>query len=119
MLISVHNLFLYSQDYNQNDYLDDNDPTYLFISDKQGNNFRQLSSGNYSIKSWSAVKGATKIILQAQRDDNNDKKFDQNDNTIPLIVDVTTGKVAQETFRQNYIDSLKSILPKIWKTKSK
>jgi hypothetical protein len=45
-----------SQDYNQNGYLDDNDPTYLFISDKQGNNFRRLSPDNVSVQ---VLKAAT------------------------------------------------------------
>jgi hypothetical protein len=108
-----------TKDYNQNDYLDNNDPTYLFISDKQGNNFRQLSPENYNIKSWTVVEGTTKIILQAQRDDNNDKKFDENDKTIPMIVDVASGKFAQETFNQNYMDSLKSVMTKIWKAERK
>ncbi|HSZ85036.1 MAG TPA: hypothetical protein VK787_03350 [Puia sp.] len=108
-----------AKDYNQNNYLDDNDPTYLFISDKQGNNFKQLSPEDYNIKSWTVVKGTTKIILQAQKDNNNDKKFDAADKVVPMMVDVTSGKIAQETFNQNYIDSLKSIMTKVWKTERK
>ena len=45
--------------------------------------------------------------MQAQKDNNNDKRFNQIDSTIPLLVDITTGKFAQETFNQNYLEALK------------
>jgi len=104
-----------SKDFNQNNYLDIDDPTYLYVSDKKGNNFKQLTPDNYNITSWDVVKGTSKIILQAQKDSNGDKKFDGNDEVIPLIVDVNTGKLATETFNQNYIDSLKQVLTNTWK----
>ena len=61
------------------------------------------------------MKGTSKIILQAQKDSNGDKKLDGNDEVIPLIVDVNTGKLATETFNQNYVDSLKQVLTNTWK----
>jgi hypothetical protein len=108
-----------SHDFNQNKYLDSDDPTYLYVSDKQGNNFRQLSPDNYNITSWEVVTGTSKIILQAQKDNNGDKKFDQNDQMVPLIVDVMAGKFAIETFSQAYIDSLKNVLSNTWKADKK
>ncbi|MEO6229279.1 MAG: hypothetical protein ABJB11_10925 [Ferruginibacter sp.] len=119
--IYKNNIFydVVSSDFNQNKYLDIDDPTYLYVSDKQGNNFRQLSTDNYNVISWEVVTGTSKIILQAQKDNNSDKKFDQNDQVIPLVVDVSTGKIATETFSQNYIDSLKSKLSNIWKVDKK
>ena len=108
-----------SKDLNQNNYLDVDDPTYLYVSDKQGNNFRQLSPDNYNITSWNVVKGTSKIILQVQKDNNGDKRFDQNDELIPFIVDVNTGKLATETFNNTYIDSLKKVLTNTWKTNRK
>ena len=104
-----------SNDFNQNKILDSEDPTYLYVSDKQGNNFRQLSPDNYNIISWDVVYGTSKVILQAQKDNNGDKKFDQKDQVIPLIVDIATGKVAKETFNQPYIDSLSNVLTNTWK----
>ncbi len=119
--IYKNNIFynVVSSDFNQNKYLDNDDPTYLYVSDKLGNDFRQLSPDNYNVTSWEVVTGTSKIILQAQKDNNNDKKFDQNDQVIPLVVDVSTGKVATETFSQTYIDSLKSILSNTWKVDKK
>ena len=119
--IFKNNIFydVVSKDFNQNNFLDDADPTYLYVSDKEGNYFRSLSPENYNIISWEVVKGTSKIILQGQKDVNGDKKFDQNDPVIPLIVDITTKQLASEIFNQNYIDSLKSILTKTWQAEKK
>ena len=119
--IYENNIFydVVSKDFNQNNYLDVDDPTYLYVSDKKGNNFRQLSPDNYNITSWDVVKGTSKIILQAQKDNNGDKKFDGNDEIIPLIVDVNSEKLATETFNQAYIDSLKKVLTNTWKNDNK
>lgn len=104
-----------SKDYNLNNKLDQDDPSYLYISDKKGESFRQVSPDDCNIISWDVVKGTSKIIMQGKKDDNGDKKFDENDSIIPLVVDLTRMKPAVETFNNNYIDSLKRILITIWK----
>jgi hypothetical protein len=104
-----------SKDYNLNNQLDQFDPNYIFVSDKEGNSFRQISPEDYNISSWDVVKGTSKIIMQGQKDANGDKKFDANDTTIPLIVDLTTMKPAVETFNSSYIDTVKEKLVTIWK----
>ncbi len=104
-----------SKDYNLNKQLDQDDPGYLYVSDKEGNNFRQISPEDYNITSWTVVKGTSKIIMQAQKDENGDKKFDTNDRAIPLVADLTLMKPAFETFNNNYIDTLKGKLVTIWK----
>ncbi len=108
-----------SKDFNQNNLLDDADPTYLCVSDKQGFNFRPLSPDNFNIVSWEVIKGTTKIILQGQKDANGDKKIDSNDPLIPLMVDISTGQLASEVFNKAYIDSLQSILTSTWQVEKK
>ena len=104
-----------ANDYNANKQIDGNDPTYLFVSNRDGTNFRQISPDSCNINSWEVVKGTTKIIMQGQKDNNGDKVFNETDATIPLVVDINSGKTATETFKQNFIDSLKLRLVKIWK----
>lgn len=104
-----------AKDYNANNQLDENDPTYLFVSNRDGTNFRQISPDNYNISSWEVVKGTTKIIMQGQKDDNGDKVFSEGDATVPLVIDVNDERPAVETFKQNFIDSLKQKLVSIWK----
>jgi hypothetical protein len=101
-------------DFNNNKVLDADDPTYLYISDKSGNNFRQLSPENYDITSWQILANSTKIVLQARKDSNGDRRFDQNDEQIPLIVDISKDKFATEIFSKFYLDSIKHQLSKIW-----
>ncbi len=105
-----------SNDYNSNKQLDQNDPNYLYVSDKEGKGFRQISPADYHIISWNLVKGTSKIIMQGQKDVNGDKLFDAKDATIPLIVDLALMKPAVETFNSNYIDSLQQKLVSIWKS---
>ncbi len=104
-----------SKDYNLDDRLDNGDPVYLYLSDKEGNGFRQISPDGYNIYSWEIVSGTSKIIMQGQRDENGDKKFDLMDNAIPLMADVTLMKPASEIFDKVYIDSLKQKLVSLWK----
>ncbi|MDX2279796.1 MAG: hypothetical protein NW218_09420 [Saprospiraceae bacterium] len=104
-----------ANDYNANNQLDENDPTYLFVSNKDGTNFRQISPDSCNIDSWEVVKGTTKVIMQGQKDHNEDKVFDEKDATIPFVVDINSGKMAAEAFKQNFIDSLNLRLVKIWK----
>jgi hypothetical protein len=104
-----------ANDYNANQQIDENDPTYLFVSNRDGTNFRQISPDNCNINSWEVVKGTTKVIMQGQKDHNGDKVFNEKDATIPFVVDLNSGKTANETFKQNFLDSLNLILVKIWK----
>ena len=104
-----------SKDYDENKQLDENDPTYLFVSNRDGTNFRQISPDNYNIISWGIVTGSSKIIVQAQKDNNGDKVFNQEDETVPLFVDVRSNNIAVETFKNSFIDSLKNRLVNIWK----
>ena len=104
-----------AKDYNANKQLDEDDPTYLFISNRDGTNFRQISPDNFNIVSWEVVKGTTKIIMQARRDNNSDQVFDEHDTLVPLVADINSGKPAVETFKQTFIDSLKQHFVTIWK----
>jgi hypothetical protein len=102
-----------------NNQLDQDDPSYLFVSDREGNNFRQISPEDYQISSWYEVKGTSKIIMQGQKDTNGDKKFDANDPTTPLVIDLALTKPVAETFSGPYIDTLKQKLVTIWKPAKK
>jgi hypothetical protein len=104
-----------ARDYNSNKKLEQDDPTYLFVSNREGINFRQISPDNYNISSWEVVKGTTKVIMQGQKDDNGDKIFNELDAIVPLVVDINSPKPAVETFKQNFVDSLKRKLITIWK----
>jgi hypothetical protein len=104
-----------ASDFNRNNQLDKNDPTYLFISNRDGTNFRQISPNDYNINSWEVVKGTSKIIMQGQKSDSSDKVLSENSVAIPFIVDVNSQGPAVETFTKNFIDTLQQGLVRIWK----
>lgn len=66
-----------SSDFNKDGKLDYYDPKYLFISDKQGNNFKQISPDNKNVLNWQLVEKTGIILFNTVTDKNNDKAFDE------------------------------------------
>jgi len=104
-----------SSDYNGNKILDDADPAGLFVSKRDGTDFRLVSPVTYNILSWQTIKGSSKLILQGQKDDNGDKKFDRQDATVPLVVELNSTVQATPVFTSTFEDSLKQKMISIWK----
>ena len=102
-------------DYNQDKILNDADPKYLFVSDKMGNNFRQISPSNYEFVSWDNVPFNNKIILTVRKDSNNDKKFDLEDETSTFEIELEKGTEAKEIFANEFKNKLKIMFDKEWK----
>jgi hypothetical protein len=104
-----------SADYDSNKILDQNDPGYIYVSARDGKNFRQVSPEGYHIDSWHEIKGTSKIIMTGRKDGNRDKKFNENDSPVPLVVDLNSNTQATEAFKPEFVDSLKKKLVTIWK----
>src|SRR5215467_8711279 len=68
-----------TDDYNHDGRLSSEDPQYLFVSDKEGNHFRQISPSNYSVEEWKYIKPINKVIMTAKRDSDHNMKFDDRD----------------------------------------
>ncbi|MGV4413894.1 hypothetical protein [Chryseobacterium sp. T1] len=68
-----------TNDYNKDKLLNEKDPVYLFISDKAGKNFRQISPDNYSVNSWKYIALNNKVVMTASKDSNNNNLFDEKD----------------------------------------
>jgi len=104
-----------SADYNGNKVLDDEDPGSVFVSRRDGTDFRLISPADYNIISWQTLKRSSKLLLQGQKDNNGDKKFNGEDVTIPLIVDLNSTGQAVPVFMSAFEDSLKKKMISIWK----
>jgi hypothetical protein len=104
-------------DRNKDGNLDLEDPAYLFISDKKGNNFTQISPKAMHVFNWSVIKPANKILINIAGDTNNDNKFDNEDNTTPYVYDFTTGGIAQPVLDKNFIDTAGKLFTKHWQVK--
>jgi hypothetical protein len=105
-----------TSDYNKDSILDNNDPQYLFIADKSGNNFKQVSPDNAGVDHWQAMDGLNKILMMIKQDTNKNGTLDLNDEINPWIYDVKSEK-AIEILSPEYKLSLKNIIDKNWKQK--
>ena len=104
-------------DYNKDGKLNAEDPNYLFISDKAGKNFKQVSPDNLNVTNWQTIKGANKILIQVTKDTNNDKKFNDKDETIPMVYDLNTNGISKDIFNDEFKIKLKKQLDEQWTPK--
>jgi hypothetical protein len=114
---ALNGLIYYSviiSDYNADGKLNRDDPKYLFISDKQGNNFRQISPDNQNVISWEAIKKTGKLLIETVKDSNNDKKFDGDDEDSPYVYDIKSGGVAQPIFTTEFKSHVNALFKKQW-----
>jgi hypothetical protein len=102
-------------DYNNDKLLNSDDPQYLFISDKEGNNFRQISPAGCDLRSWDFIKSANKVLITATKDSDNNKKFEENDEVSVFEVDMEKETPATEIFPQEFKNKLKLLYDKDWK----
>jgi hypothetical protein len=104
-----------TDDYNNDKKLDGDDPQYLFVSDKEGNNFRQVSPQGYDMSSWQYIKSAGKVLITATKDSDNNKKFGENDEVVIFAADIDSAAAAKEIFPQEFKNKLKLLFDKGWK----
>jgi len=104
-------------DYNRDEKINLVDPKYLFISDKEGKNFKQISPDNFNVVNWQVINGTNKILIQAVKDVNNDKKFDKEDEAVPFVYDITSGDDPKEIFSSEFKSKMEKLLEKQWKEK--
>ncbi len=101
-------------DYNKDGSLDEGDPKYLYISDMAGNNFKQISPNGLDIAGWHTIKGTGKVFIDAIKDTNDDKKFDSDDEVIPLVYDLAKGGIAEPVFSNEFKINTERLFKKTW-----
>jgi hypothetical protein len=114
---TLKNLMVYnatSEDYNADGRLDRKDPTYLFTSDQTGKNLKQITPSNMNIHSFRTINHSGTILIQAMTDSNHDKKFDENDEIVPMIFDAEKMDVAKAVFSSSFKAELNKTLNKLY-----
>jgi hypothetical protein len=106
-------------DFNKDKKLTDQDPQYLFISDKFGNNFRQLSLANYNLNNWKYIKSSNKVIMTVGKDSDKNIKFDNSDEITTFEIELDKGTEAKEIFGDEYKNKLKILFDRDWKRQKK
>jgi hypothetical protein len=107
-------------DFNKDGDLTNEDPEYLFVSDKNGENLLQLSPNNAKVINWQVIPNSTKIVFDIKKDSNNNKEFDNDDEVVPMIHDfMAKSLTAKEVFAPDFKTKLKTLLNKQWILKQK
>ncbi len=106
-----------SHDYNRDKKLSNSDPVYLFISDKLGGEFRQISPSNGSVINWKFVHSSKKIIMTVKKDSDKNFVFDEGDETAAYEYNPGNESGAVEIFSTELKNKLKSLYNRDWKIK--
>lgn len=104
------------KDFNQDGKLNSEDPKYLFISDLSGKDFKQVSPDDLDLSHWLPISETNKVLIQAIKDINNDKKFDNEDEVVSFIYDITNEEIEQ-VFGNEFILMTKKLLENQWAKK--
>jgi hypothetical protein len=104
-----------TEDYNNDKLYNFEDPKYLFVSDKEGNNFRQISPSTYDLQSWQFIKTANKVLMTVKKDSDKNNKFDDKDEITSFEVDIDKGTAPLEVFSTDFKNSLKILYDRDWR----
>ena len=106
-----------TDDYDGNKKLNYEDPTYLFFTDKEGKNLKQISPKNLNVVNWKIVPKTRKILFNVQKDSNGNKRFDEKDDIISMDYSLDTQKAPVVIFDENYKNFLLENFKKNWNSK--
>ena len=88
-ILPDHIVFLARTDnFNKDNGLDTEDPQYLFISSKTGNNLKQVTPKGLNVVSWTLSKDKKMILVKVQNDKNGNKKFGKGDDELYYRIDL-------------------------------
>lgn len=99
-------------DLNKDGKLNDHDPDYLFISDREGNNFKQISPDNFNVKSWVYITKSDKVLIHTVKNSVKDQTI-----AVPYIYDLKKGGVPDQVFSTEFNQSIGQLHEKFWPAK--
>ena len=103
------------KDFNNDKIFDEKDPLYLFVSDKFGKNFSQISPDNYNLMQWEWVESNNQIIMTAAMDSNKNNQFDEKDEMTAFTTSLDTNENPKEIFDDKLKTKLKELYARDWK----
>ncbi len=104
-----------SEDYNRDKKLTGEDPNYLFASDREGNNFRQISPSQYDLQNWHFIKSVNKVLMTVKKDSDKNNKFDEKDEVTTFEIEIDKGTMPKEIFSTDFKNKLKILYDRDWK----
>ncbi len=106
-------------DYNNDNQLTFRDPEQLFISGIDGSNLTRLSPLNEEIMDFQIVPDSDKIIFSTQRDTNKDLEYDEKDELIWYLIDLSKGLKPVEILDKTKRTEIENLYFKQWLVKNK
>jgi len=104
-------------DSNDDGKINAEDANYLYISNKKGANFKQISPDSFNVVSWKIDKRTNKILFSVSKDTDHDKKFTYNDEHDLYIYDLVTDKPSKQVLTEDYKKQLKKQFSEQWTKK--
>ncbi|UFH33918.1 hypothetical protein LNP04_09535 [Chryseobacterium sp. C-71] len=104
-----------SKDYNKDKMITDDDPVYLYVSDRFGKNFRQISPLDYSLNYWEYIESSNKVIMTLTKDSNRNKLFDEKDEVLTFETVLDEAEKPREVFKPELKEKLKKLYDRDWK----
>ncbi|HWI92624.1 MAG TPA: hypothetical protein VNT20_15215 [Flavisolibacter sp.] len=77
-----------TDDFNGDRVLDSNDPSYLYVSTKTGEQLRQITPNGFDVMSWTISKDKKIILVKGLTDKNKNKKFGNGDDQLFYRIDL-------------------------------
>ena len=88
-ILSKHVVYLArTENFNRDNALDDQDPLYLYISTKTGNDLTQITPKGLNVLSWTLSKDKKMILVKVQNDKNKNRKFGNGDDQLYYRIDL-------------------------------
>jgi hypothetical protein len=88
-ILPNHILYIARTDnFNGDNGLDTDDPQYLYISSKTGDNLKQVTPKGLNVISWTLSKDKKMLLVKLQNDKNGNKKFGNGDDELYYRVDL-------------------------------
>ena len=77
-----------TENFNGDNALDNQDPVYLYISTKTGDNLTQITPKGLTVISWTLSKDKKMILVKLRNDKNKNKKFGNGDDELYYRIDL-------------------------------
>jgi hypothetical protein len=105
-----------AEDYNQNNLLDEGDPTYLFISDRYGQGFRQLTPPYTHVMGWKYWNNKDLLLVKCIEDNNTDRVYNDKDEQVYFRINLNdTAFTCRELFTTADKLHIKAQFDSTWK----
>lgn len=103
-----------TDDYNNDKLINETDPLYLFMTDRSGRNFKQISPAGYHLSNWQYFNKSNKVILTGILDKNLDSVFHVDEEQLIFETSLAPDGKPVQVFSKPFLDSLKLNFGKYW-----